>query len=691
MRVKENTPMTTPDTAPRPLDRIGIIRKYFPGETIRPEFEPIGVSPEYKPAKGKFDPDKSKTWFWRVYPILCTHKLLVILSLSMSFVMMLIGIILPPLMAGVIDDALQGVETTDRVQNGIRSVAHAIDSTFFAEPNLLLAYVVLVVGLGIVSALLSFCSGYTHSRLSMSLDYDLRTIIYDHLTKLSFSFFDRTQSGQLISRANSDIHAINGFLTGAPRIFQSGMMSVIALTYMLTLHAGLTMVAVLTLPGVYILSARMRRVLFPLSWLNQARLADLTTIADENINGVRVVKSFAAEKRQIQLFAESTEKLRWSRVQEVKLEARFQPFIGALPATGLTLILLYSGYLIMEGELTLGTLMIFNSYFMMLAMPIRMFGRFLIQYERARASALRIYQILDERSEIVESPDAVDLIDPKGKIEFRNVGFSYHDGPPVLTDFNLSIRPGEAVAIVGRTGSGKSTITRLLTRFYDVDEGEVRIDDHDIRDLSLVSLRADIGMVLDEPFLFSTSVRDNIAYGRPDATLEEVTLAAEAASAHEFIRDLPEGYDSIIGERGYTLSGGQRQRLAIARTLLINPRILVLDDATSAIDVQVEAEIHRTLETLMKDRTTIVIAHRLSTIQLADRVVLVEGGEVVASGTHAELMLTEPRYVEVLAQAEEEEEMEEGEDGYNTPGLGLAQKPPEGMASDGATPYGGRS
>jgi ATP-binding cassette subfamily B protein len=229
-----------------------LVRKYFPGETIRPEFEPIGVSPEYRPAEGKFDPDQSKSWFWRVYPILYTHKLLVILSLSMSFAMMLVGIIIPPLTGGVIDDALQGVETTDPVQNGIRSVAHAIDRTFFAEPNLLLAYVSLVLGLGIASAILSFCSSYTHSRLSMSLDYDLRTIIYDHLTKLSFSFFDRTQSGQLISRANSDIHAINGFLTGAPHIFQSGMMSVIALTYMLSLHVGLTMVAVLTLPGVYI-------------------------------------------------------------------------------------------------------------------------------------------------------------------------------------------------------------------------------------------------------------------------------------------------------------------------------------------------------------------------------------------------------------------------------------------------------
>jgi ATP-binding cassette subfamily B protein len=653
--------MTLADTTPTQQDRLHTIAEFFPEKTIKPEFEPLGETPHYKPAKGTFDPDNSKNWFWRIFPILYAHKLLVIVSLSMSFAVMLIGTTIPALTAAVIDDALLGVPTPDRIQNAIRSVAYVIDGVFFTDTNPLLAYVCLIVALGIGSGLLSFGSAYTHARLTFSIDYDLRTIIYNHLTKLSFSFFDRSQSGQLISRANSDIQAITWFLTGAPNLFQTVVQFVLALSYMLTMHVGLTLVAIVILPGVYILSSRMRRVMYPLSWLNQSRVAEMTTIADENINGVRVVKSFAAEKRQIKLFSDAAESLRWARVEDVKLHASFQPLISALPVIGLTLILLYGGHLVMQGKLTIGSLLAFNTYVMMVAGPAHRFSMFLMQYERARASALRIYEVLDEKSEIVESPDAVDLTDPKGKIEFRDTTFSYHQSPTILEGFDLTIMPGEAVAIVGRTGSGKSTIARLLSRFYDVSNGAVCVDGHDVRDLSVVSLRASIGMVLDEPFLFSTSVRDNIAYGRPEASLDEVVHAAKSASAHEFICELPEGYDSVIGERGYTLSGGQRQRIAIARTLLINPRILVLDDATSSIDVQVEAEIHEALRALMKDRTAIVIAHRLSTILLADRVVLMAGGKIVASGTHSELMVSEPRYVEVLARAEEEDEMADKE------------------------------
>jgi len=647
--------MQTAETDTLPEERLRIVRRFFPKAIIKPQFEPIGVTPHYRPSRGKFDPDTSKNWFWRVFPILRAHKLLVIISLSMSFLGMFIGIIIPVLTAAVIDDALMGKETEDPVQLVVRSVAYLLDGAISSEGNLLLTYFFLMAGIGVVMGFISFTSAYTHSRLTYCIDYDLRTIIYAHLTKLPFSFYDRTQSGQLISRSNSDIQAIEWFLTGAPEIFRAVVMVVLALTYMLSMHAGLTVVALVTLPAVYVLSARMRRVMYPLSWLNQARVAEVTTIADENINGVRVVKSFAAEKRQIKLFAEAAESLRWARIQEINLSATFMPLIGALPSVGLTFILLYGGYLVVEEELTIGALLAFNAYVMMVSMPARQFAMFLMQYERARASARRIYEILDEKSDIVEKEDARDFSSRQGRIDFENVEFRYREGPSILKGFDLAIKPGESIAIVGRTGSGKSTITRLLGRFYDATEGAVKIDGEDIRDLTLVSLRANIGMVLDEPFLFSTSVRDNIAYGRPDATLEEIIEAAKAASAHEFIQELPEGYNSVIGERGYTLSGGQRQRIAIARTLLINPRILVLDDATSSIDVQVEEEIHETLRKLMKDRTTIVIAHRVSTILLADRVILIENGKVAASGTHADLMQKEPRYVEVLARAEEEE------------------------------------
>jgi ATP-binding cassette subfamily B protein len=323
-------------------------------------------------------------------------------------------------------------------------------------------------------------------------------------------------------------------------------------------------------------------------------------------------------------------------------------------------------------------------------------GFFLMLAQRAAASADRIYEILDEEPQIVDRPGARDLDAPMGAIEFRDVRFGYGDGPDVLRGLDLRIEAGETVAVVGRTGSGKSTLARLLPRFYDVRDGAVLVDGHDVRDLSLVSLRAQVGLVLDEPFLFSVSVRDNIAYGRPDASDDEVRAAAVAARADEFIERLPEGYDSVVGERGYTLSGGQRQRIAIARTLLVNPRMLVLDDATSAIDVRIENEIHEALRNLLTDRTTIVIAHRLSTIALADRVVLLEGGRVAASGTHAELMATEPRYAEVLARSE----VAEGPDDAPTAGtdeddlafrrrIALSVMKPPDAGGMGGPPMGG--
>jgi ATP-binding cassette subfamily B protein len=319
-------------------------------------------------------------------------------------------------------------------------------------------------------------------------------------------------------------------------------------------------------------------------------------------------------------------------------------------------VLLYGGYLVVHGKLQVGAILSFSFWIIMLQAPFQMLGMLIMMGQRARASAGRIYEILDEQPTIVDRPGATDLVDAAGDIVFDDVSFAYvEDGPKVLDAFSLHLRPGETVALVGRTGSGKSTVSRLVARFYDVDGGAVRIDGHDVRDLTLDSLRAQVGIVLDEPFLFSASIRDNIAYGRPTADFADVQAAAISAGADEFIRELSHGYDTIVGERGYTLSGGQRQRIAIARTLLVNPPILVLDDATSAIDVQVELRIHAGLRRMMEGRTTLIIAHRLSTISLADRVVLMDGGRIVADGTHAELMESTPLYVEVLAQAEVEE------------------------------------
>jgi ATP-binding cassette subfamily B protein len=310
--------------------------------------------------------------------------------------------------------------------------------------------------------------------------------------------------------------------------------------------------------------------------------------------------------------------------------------------------------MVIDGHLGIGAILAFNAYLLMLQAPFMMLGQLVMMGQRAKASAERIFEILDENPDIVERPGAFDLVDVHGTIDFNHVDFTYANGVEILTDFDAHISAGETVAIVGRTGSGKSTVARLVTRFYDVTGGSITIDGSDLRDVTLPSLRENVGVVLDEPFLFSVSIRDNIAYGKPDATFEEIEAAARAANAHEFIERLPYGYETVVGERGYTLSGGQRQRIAIARTLVVNPPILILDDATSAIDVHVEAGIYEALSRLLRQRTTIVIAHRISTIALASRVILLDEGRVIATGTHEELLASTPLYSQVLAQTTKE-------------------------------------
>ncbi len=592
------------------------------------EFVPSGIESRYRPPRAWIDPDKSKSWLGRARPILLSHKRTLVTALGLSFVALLLQVQIPNLLNKAVTNSLE---------------RHTVPLSH---------YTWLIFCLALAAGISAYVSRLFLMRTAYSIEFDLRNMLYVHLTRMEFGFYDRVQTGQLISRANSDIRSVQMYLTFGPAILVQCAIAVVAFIYMLAINVPLALVAMSTLPFVFVLSVRMRKAMFPVSWLIQSRLAEVATIVDENINGVRVVKSFVAEPRELKTLAEAADRLKWSYIKDADLRARFTPAVQNLPQIGLALILIVGGLLVIHGRLGVGAILAFSAYLVILQAPFQLLGMLVMLGQRASASAKRIYEVLDEQPTILDSPEALDLVRCEGDVEFEAVDFAYADGPPVLDDFSLHLRPGETVAMVGRTASGKTTVSRLLPRFYDVDAGAVRIDGHDVRELSIASLRSKIGVVLDEPFLFSISIRDNIAYGRPDASLEEVREAARSAGAEEFILQLPDGYDTIVGERGYTLSGGQRQRVAIARTLLVNPPILVLDDATSAVDVQVEQAIHEGLRVLMEGRTTLIVAHRLSTIGLADRVVLVDGGKIVADGTHNELMQSSPQYVEVLAQVD---------------------------------------
>jgi ATP-binding cassette subfamily B protein len=595
------------------------------------EFVPIGEVARNEAPRATIDPDRSLSWLRRALPVMRSHQGIFITALVLSFLGLVLQVQIPNLLNHAIDNSIQ---------------KHTVPLSH---------YVWWVVGLGVAGAIAGYFSRLFLFETAYDIEYDLRNIIYEHLTKMSFSFYDRVQSGQLISRANSDIRSVQMYMTFAPMILVQCSIAVVAFIFMLSISVPLAFIAMATMPFVYLTGVKMRKSMFPVSWLIQSRLADVATIVDENVNGVRVVKSFAAEEQQLRALQGAAGRLQWGYIKDADLRARFTPLVQNLPQVGLALVLLFGGYMVIHGTLGIGAILAFNAYLLMLQAPFMMLGMLIMMGQRAAASADRIYEIIDERPTVTDKPDAVDLVDCRGEVRFSHVDFAYSADVErlVLADFDLHIAPGETVALVGRTGAGKSTVARLLNRFYDVRHGSIEIDGHDVRDLTLASLRANVGVVLDEPFLFSVSVRDNIAYGKPSATLEEVEAAARAAGAHEFISHLDDGYETVVGERGYTLSGGQRQRLAIARTLLVNPPILVLDDATSAIDVQVEQMIHASLRVQMQGRTTLIVAHRLSTISLADRVVLLDQQKVVADGTHAELLESTPLYAEVLAQAAE--------------------------------------
>ena len=497
----------------------------------------------------------------------------------------------------------------------------------------------LIVLAGAVQGVLMLYRRWIAGRLSLAVEYDLRNAMYRHLQRLSFGFFDRHQTGQLMSRATVDLQSVRFFLGYGLIFFSQNLITVVvALVALLLINWPIALIAVAISPVLAAAAYRYSRQSHPILKDVQQKVADVTTMAEENIVGVRVVKAFAQEPRQADHFATGTRRVFERAVDAARLESIYVPLLSQLPSVAMAAVLLAGGYDVVHGRLTLGDFFAINGYLLLMVTPLRSIGMWVGQYQRAMASGERIFEVLDVDQQIAEAPGAVELPAGPGRIALRGVTFGYDPQRPVLHDVDLEVEPGSTVALIGPTGCGKTTLTALIPRFYDVDAGTVELDGHDVRDLTLRSLRAAVGIVSQDTFLFSTTVAENIAYGVADATPEQIVQAARQAQAHEFICDLPDGYETRVGERGLSLSGGQRQRIAIARALLMNPRVLILDDATASVDATTEARIKLALREVMRGRTTLIIAHRLSTISMAERVVVLDGGGIVAAGAPDDLL-----------------------------------------------------
>jgi ABC-type multidrug transport system fused ATPase/permease subunit len=526
-------------------------------------------------------------------------------------------------------------------------VGETIDEIRTGEENLW-PLALAIIASGVLRLAFSVARRLVAGRVSLGVEFDLRNRMYAHLQSLELGFFDDQQTGQLMSRSTVDLQSVRFFLGyGLIFILQSILTILIAAAVMLAVDPGLAAVALAPTPFVIWVAFQYGKKNRPASQEVQQRIAELTADAEENISGVRVVKAFAQEQRQLRRFRGSVGRVFDQSMVSTRLRAFYNPFIGFLPSLSLVAILLIGGRQAINGSITVGEFVAFYGYVLLLTQPVRMLGIALGMAQRAVASGARVFEVLDREPRMTAPDDAQPLPPGDGRVEFRDVSFAYDGGEPVLIHVSLDVPAGRTVALVGATGSGKSTLVALVPRLYDPVEGEVVVDGVDVRDVDMHALRREIALVSDDPFLFSATVRENIAYARPDASFEEIEQAARRAGAHDFILELPNGYDTRVGERGYSLSGGQRQRLSIARALIMNPRILILDDATSSVDATTEARIKQALRELMSDRTTFVIAHRLSTIALADEIVVLEEGRVAAHGTHDELLETSELYGEI--------------------------------------------
>jgi len=532
-------------------------------------------------------------------------------------------------------------------------IAYAIDDVI--APRKLNAILLAVGGLAaaaLLRGLFQFLQGYLAERASQGVAYDLRNDFFAKIERLGFSYYDRVETGQLVTRLTSDVEQIRTFAgSGVVQLAASGVMLVGTTGLLFSLDWRLALVTLATVPVIFILLLRFVRRIGPLFRGVQQTLGRLNSVLQEDLAGVRVIRTFAREDYESSRYRSVNDELLEKNLTTVRTFSNNFPFVFLLANVGTLAIILFGGLQVIGGSLSIGELVAFNTYLGFLLFPILTIGFLAAGISRAGASSQRVFEVLDAPLEVQDAPDAVPLPPVSCRVEFDDVSFRYPgDEREVLRHVSLTAEPGQTVAILGTTGSGKSTLVNLIPRFYDVTSGSVRLDGHDVRDVTLASLRSQIAIVMQSPLLFSGPVRDNIAYGKPNATQEEVEAAARAARADEFIQTLPEGYDTVIGERGVGLSGGQRQRIAIARALLIDPRLLILDDSTSAVDAETEAAIQESLDQLMREshRTVFVIAQRVSTVRDADQILVLDEGSIVAQGTHEELLRDSELYNEIL-------------------------------------------
>jgi ABC-type multidrug transport system fused ATPase/permease subunit len=566
------------------------------------------------------------TTFWRLLGFLRPYRRSVITSLVFASLAMVMTVAIPWLVGRTVDV----VTPPDTDRSAILPLALAI------------------VGAGILRLGLTVVRRLVAGKVSVAVEFDLRERLYRHLQGLELGFFDSQQTGQLMSRATIDLQSIRFFL-GYGLIFltQNALTLALASAVMFALKPDLAALALLPVPFVVLSAMRYNRRSRPAVQEIQQRLAELTGEVEEGISGIRIVKAFARERFMLDRFRRSVGRVFDQEIYSTRLQAFYSPMLGFLPSLGLAVVLLVGGRQVINNTLSLGDFTAFYTYLIMLTGPMRMLGMTLGMAQRAVASGNRLFEILDREPRIVSPPGAPALPDGPGRVELRGVSLAYNGGAPALEDIELAVPAGRTVALVGPTGSGKTSLVALLARLYDPSRGAVLIDGADLRSVDVRSLRSQVAFVADDSFLFSATVAENIAYAHPDATREDIELAARRAQAHGFIERFPDGYETLVGERGLTLSGGQRQRVAIARALLADPRVLILDDATSSVDAQTEAAIKRGLGEAMAGRTTFIVAHRMSTISLADEVVVMDGGRIVDRGGHDELIERCPLYAEI--------------------------------------------